>query len=346
MIIPIRILLLPFSLLYFIIISLRNLFYRISLLKSHSAGKPVISVGNISTGGTGKSPFTVYLAEMLMNKGFRPAVISRGYKRESGDIETAFDGNKITGTIEKCGDEPMMMACRLSANHKNFYILSGNSRTETAEFAIKNYNPDILILDDAFQHRKIRRNSDIVLIDNANFQTERFINSFILPLGNLRECLYSLKRADILILNNKFNDEIKSGYFNKFGKDIFELNYYVKGFFDLNNREISIENTDAVLFAGIANPESFFGKVKSYNCNIVNAYSFKDHYKYTQRDIDFLIQNKSKEIIFITTEKDFVKIREFKDFLEYFRVLFMKIELNLKDEERFFGLIEKIAVNK
>ncbi|MBI5404552.1 MAG: tetraacyldisaccharide 4'-kinase [Ignavibacteriae bacterium] len=346
MIYLLRILLLPLSFVFFIIVSLRNYFYRINLLKSHSVGRPVISIGNISTGGTGKSPFTVYLAEILINKGLKPAIISRGYKRESGNIETAFDGEKITGTIEKCGDEPMMMACILASDYKNFFIITGNNRIKAAEFAIKYYNPDILILDDAFQHRKIKRNSDIVLIDNEHFNNNRYLNFLTIPSGNLRECLYNLKRADVLILNNKFNNSVNSDYFSKFEKDIFELNYSVKGFFDKNNNEFNIDNSDVILFAGIAHPESFFRKVKTYRCNIKNAYSFRDHHKYRQSDIDFIAKKVAKDTVFITTEKDFVKIREFKEFHEYFRVLFMKIELNLKDEKKFIGLIGKISTEE
>jgi tetraacyldisaccharide 4'-kinase len=343
MIIFLRILLLPFSALYFLIVYFRNLFYNKNIIKSCSVNKPVISIGNITTGGTGKSPFTIFLTEYLINKGLRPAIISRGYKRESDNIEIVYDGEKITGTLAKCGDEPMMMANDLSLNYKNFYILSGSNRVKTSEFAILKFNPDIIILDDAFQHRKIKRNLDIVLIDAEDYTDKRFYNSVILPSGNLRENLGNLKRTGIIIQNNKFSELNKLHELDKFNKDCFILKYKVKGLYNIDNIKYDIDGKNVIAFAGIANPGSFFGMIEAGNCKSVKKIVFKDHHNYSKADIEILTANSNSDDFFITTEKDFVKIKEYKDFLKYFNVLFMKIELNLKDEERFFSLVNNVT---
>lgn len=343
MIIFLRILLLPFSLLYFFIIYLRNLFFDINIIKSVSINKPVISIGNISTGGTGKSPFTIFLTEYFLKNNLKPAIISRGYKGESDNIEIVFDGEKLSGSIAKSGDEPLMMANNLSLNFKDFFIISGSNRVKASEFAIKKFNPDVIILDDAFQHRKIIRNLDIVLIDAEDFKENKFYNSVVLPAGNLRENSANLKRADIIIQNNKFCRLEKLNEFEKYKKNTFILSYKIKGFYNKENTEFKIEGKNVIAFAGLANPTSFFSMLDSCNCSSIRKITFKDHHNYTKEDIGQITKNADKDTLFITTEKDFIKIKEFEDLLKYFNVLFMKIELNLNDEEKFFSLLNKTA---
>ncbi|MCX6164474.1 MAG: tetraacyldisaccharide 4'-kinase, partial [Ignavibacteriae bacterium] len=180
--------------------------YDIGIFTSHKISKPVISIGNISTGGTGKSPFTIFLADYFIENNLKPAIVSRGYKRKSNNIETVFDGTVITSTLDKCGDEPLMMASSLSLTHKDFFVVSGSNRIETSNFVINKFNPDVIILDDAYQHRKIRRDMDIVLIDAEDMNKNNLLNSFVIPAGNLRENFGNLAGADIIIQNNKFNN--------------------------------------------------------------------------------------------------------------------------------------------
>ena len=341
-----RILLLPFSFIYFIIIYIRNFLYNNNIFKSHQISKPVISIGNITTGGTGKSPFVIFLSEFLIEQNLIPAIVSRGYKRKSNDIEIVYNGSEISCTIDKCGDEPMMIANDLSGNYKDFYVITGSNRVETSYHTINNYNPDIIILDDAFQHRRIGRNLDIVLIDTEETIKNKFISSLILPAGNLRECYGNLKRADIIIQNNKFNNFDILKNLEKYTKEIFVLNYSVKGFYDINNTEYDINGKDIYAFAGIAKPVSFFDKLKKYNCNFIDTVAFGDHHNYNLVDISRITSKATKETYFITTEKDFAKIKIFTDFIKYFNVLFMKIELNLNESDRFFSLVKNIFLNK
>jgi len=343
MILLLRILLIPFSFLFYIITAFRNFFYSSGIFKSQKAGKPVISIGNLSAGGTGKSPFTILTAKLLISKGFRPAIISRGYKRNSEDIEIVYDGGKLTGNTERCGDEPVMIAENLSVKNKNFYVIAGSDRIKTAQFAIERFNPDVIILDDGFQHRKIKRDTDIVLLDTEDIKRNKFYNFFVLPSGNLRESRNGLKRADIIILNKKFCDYIPDYKFSERCK-VFSMEYIVKGFFDKSGFEQKIGNRNVIAFAGIANPGSFFDEIGKFNLKIKNKVRFNDHHNYTDSDIMKFKSMAAENDVFITTEKDFVKIRQFKDFTDYFNVLFMKIELNLEGINDYGNLIlEKIT---
>jgi tetraacyldisaccharide 4'-kinase len=339
MIIFLRILLFPFSVLYSLITFIRNFFYNTGIFKSHKVSKPVISIGNISTGGTGKSPFTLFLSKYYLDKNIKPAIISRGYKRKSKDIEIIFDGKNISLPYEKSGDEPLMMANSLFPLYSNFCIAVGSERVETSNFIIEKFNPDLVILDDAFQHRKIKRELDIVLIDANEMIKNKFPNSFILPTGNLRECFTNLSRADIIIQNNKFLNQPQIDKLNKFGKKVFTLNYSVKGFYNLDNIEFDIKGKSVCAFAGIAKPDSFFNIFKQYDCKLTDTIIFPDHYNYSIDDIPGITSKKSPNTIFITTEKDFVKIKHFEDFLKNFNVLFMKIELNLNKQEEFLKFL-------
>ncbi len=335
-----RILLIPISLIYQIIIILRNLFYDKGYFKSKEIPIPVISIGNITVGGTGKSPFTIFLAKYFMKKGFKPAIISRGYKGNSNSIEIVFDGKEILSTPDKCGDEPIMIANNLLSINNNFFVLIGKNRVETSNYAIKEFKPDIILLDDAFQHRKIKRNLDICLIDSKEFQEKKIMHLLLLPAGNLRENIINLKRADVMIQNNKFDKKEKIKTLYNYNSNLFSLNYINNGFFNINGDKYEISGHNIIAFAGIARPESFFEELKKTNSKIIEIIHFKDHHNYSNDDIEKIKSKANEETFIVTTEKDFVKIKYFEDFLKYFNVLFMKIELILEDSDKFFKIID------
>ena len=173
-----KILLIPFALIYYIIIFIRNKFYDFGLLKTYSTGVPVISVGNISTGGTGKTPMVIFLTTLLLNADKKIAIISRGYKRKTKNNLIVFDGHSILCKPDECGDEVYMIAENFK-NQKDIIIAVGNDKYETAKYIISRFKPDVIILDDAFQHRKIARNLDLVLLDMNDINKNKFSNSFI-----------------------------------------------------------------------------------------------------------------------------------------------------------------------
>ena len=146
---------------YGIITILRNFCYDYGILKITKVSTPVISVGNITAGGTGKTPMTMHLAEEAKARGLKPGIVSRGYGRKSRGLQIVHDGREFKGTVEHCGDEPFLMASLL----KDVPVVVSENRIEGTEKLIQDFDVDLIILDDAFQHRKIYRDFDIVLMN-------------------------------------------------------------------------------------------------------------------------------------------------------------------------------------
>ena len=202
-----RFLLFPFSLLFRIIVYIRNKFYRFDLFKTVKLGSKVISVGNISTGGTGKTPLVEYLARRLINKNKFVVILTRGYKRIYDDIkviELGYGDPDHKLGIDELGDESLMLLdnFRDLEPGKGLLVVSDN-KTTGAKLASSKFKPDLLIIDDGFQHRTLLRDLDIVMLD-------RNTRGMLLPAGNLREPRSSLSRADIIVHNRKFYPHVEN----------------------------------------------------------------------------------------------------------------------------------------
>ncbi len=305
----------------------RNKLYDTGIFRSHRISKPVISVGNITTGGTGKTPLVILLADYYLSKGIKTGIISRGYKRESQDPVLVSDGIMINENADETGDELLLIAGELMKNHSgNFFIAADSDRVRAAEFLLKEFDPDIIILDDGFQNRRIKRDLDIVLFDHRSYTNNRFLHSFTLPSGILRESMNNLKRADLIIQNNKSEDVRLLPVLKNYCKDILTMRYKSEYFMDYKNSILEKEDTGAILFSGIADDDSFIKMVKSKGIRIRETMKFSDHHVYTDAEIDFLKNRYSDDILFITTEKDFVKIKLFKDFIRNYPVYFLKMK--------------------
>jgi tetraacyldisaccharide 4'-kinase len=207
--------LLIFTLIYSAGIFFRHILYNLGIFSSYKAPGKIISIGNITVGGTGKTPTVINLVNELTSAGKKTTVISRGYKRESKNQFVVHDGNKLLGNVKNSGDEPIIIACATSVP-----TLCNSDRISASKFAIEKFDSEFIVLDDAFQHRKIKRNIDIVLIDERRFLG----NKFLIPLGILRDFIYRLNSADILILSkvssleNNLNAKLR--YLKKFGKKV------------------------------------------------------------------------------------------------------------------------------
>jgi tetraacyldisaccharide 4'-kinase len=328
-----RLLLLPFSLLYLIILGIRNLLFNIGIFKSQRFNIPVISVGNITTGGTGKTPMVIYLTYYLISKGKSVGVISRGYKSNSKELVIAYDGHSVISDINSTGDELAMIVNRFRGNSK-FYAIAYHNRVKAIDLMITKFSPDVIILDDAFQNKWIKKELDIIMIDKEDKSILRFI---VLPAGNLRETKISLRRADIIFNNFKFN---KPGSLNIKGTNNIEYSY--SGFFDFKgDKAIFANNKKAILISGIASNNSFSNAVSMHDIYIYKTYNLSDHYNYSSADIEKYKKEYSDDIIFLTTEKDFIKIREFEDFIFNYPVYFLRIDVILDNIYLDNILIEK-----
>ena len=250
---------------YTIAVTLRYLMYETGIKKAHSVPEYVISVGNLTTGGSGKTPLTAEIAKTLQIKGFRTAILSRGYGGTLSQKNTNViaDGEKIYYNAQEAGDEPYWLA-------KNTYgsrIITGKNRYKSALFAEKNLGVDVFILDDGYQHLPLHRNLDILVIDYVN----KFGNNQVLPAGPLREPLSEIRRADkIVVVNKKPHDEQEvkdcrayARYLaEKYDKQVFVCNMKPLGIFNLMNGDPLPYNSKIFAFTGIGQPQSFFEYVK------------------------------------------------------------------------------------
>lgn len=340
-----KLILIPFSFLYARIIFLRNKFYDNGFFKSHKVSKPVVSIGNITTGGTGKTPLTIFIAEYFLGKGKSVGIVSRGYKRKSTEIVIVCDGRNV-GSIHESGDELNLMSGLLLSKYPDkIFTAAGSDRVKASELLIRKFNPDIIILDDAFQHRRIKRDLDIVLIDAAEKIKNNFPENLMLPSGNLRESYNGLSRSDIIIRNNKNENKGEIPELGKYSEKIVTVRYITEYFMDYKNRILDKNSQDVILFSGIAKNESFVSMVRSANMNIKSELIFSDHHDYTKDDMDLLKEKFSAGNIFITTEKDFVKIKHFKDFMDEYPVYYLKLKIEITDNKNFlYEELQKVLI--
>ena len=294
---------------------------RYKLKRQQRLPHKVISIGNITVGGTGKTPATIAVAEEAKKRGFSPIILTRGYrgkaKRPVFVQQSAKENSLLRHSITPSllyGDEPVLMAERL----KDVPIVKCADRYEGGMFFLQNYEPSamshqpIFILDDGFQHWRLYRDMDIVLVDGL----KPFGNRRMLPIGPLREPLKELKRADIFVVTKTRNESLSNELrgINPHAPVYFS-EYRMLGLRDSNGTELPMEtlkNKKVYAFCGIANPESFRQTVLSITGDIAGFKIYGDHYKYTETDILYLgKQCKALNCDFlITTEKDMVKLRE------------------------------------
>jgi len=298
-----RKILFPFAILYGFITSIRNFLFDKGILKSYSFDIPIIAVGNLSVGGTGKTPQIEYLIRLLSPK-YKVATLSRGYKRQSKGFVLA----DSTSNAEILGDEPFQFYTKFN----NIQVAVDTDRKNGIEQLLSQTNkPEIILLDDAFQHRKVKAGFYILLTSYGDLYSD----DYMLPTGNLRESRNGAKRANLVVVTkcpanlsldelNKIRAKLKLEsnqelYFSFIDYD--ELVYSE----DKTMKVSEIKNVDKLLLAGIAKPNPFFAYLQSENDEKL---VFPDHHHFTENDIND-IKNKSQNKIIITTEKDFVRLK-------------------------------------
>lgn len=317
-----RLLLLPLSFIFWLIITFRNKFFDWNIIKQIRLKIPVISIGNIKTGGTGKTPFTIYLAEYFLKKNIKIAIVSRGYKK-TGTDDYFIEGNQNNPSLDDLGDEPYLLFKRLKNISDNFILASGKSKSSLAKIVEEKYNPDIIMIDDGFQHRKLFRNLDLVLTEHK----KNIFDNLLLPAGSLRETKNSLKRASLVIKNNKAllietNDNVS-------------IKYIGKGYYNIDEKKVSLDNA-VYTICGIANPDSFYSLINRDKINILRKFEFSDHYTFTEEELRKLFIGTDKEKVIVTTEKDFVKLKEIKNLFTDYKIVYLKIDVEFKKGKTIF----------
>lgn len=295
-----RKLLFPFAILYGFITSLRNYLYDKGILKSHSFPIPVIAVGNLSVGGTGKTPQIEYLIRLL-SPNYKVATLSRGYKRKSeGFVLANADSN-----AEILGDEPFQYFKKFP----NIQVAVDADRKNGIEQLLnQTQKPEIILLDDAFQHRKVTAGFYILLTSYGDL----FCDDFMLPTGNLRESRSGAKRANVIIVTkcpSNISLEEQEVIKAKIGLDLpvffSTVAYDDKVYSESESIALSeVKSTSKILLAGIAKPKPFFDHLQSGSDEIM---AYADHHHFTESDIT-VIKNTANDKIILTTEKDFVRL--------------------------------------
>lgn len=348
-----KILLYPLSIIYSIVARIRNLFFDSNISKSKFFNNvTIISIGNITVGGTGKTPHTEYLVGLLKDK-YKIAVLSRGYKRKTKDFLYVNQSN----THQEVGDEPLQIATKFN----DIIVAVCANRVEGVKKIKKENDVDIILLDDAFQHRKIKPKISILLTTYNN----PYFRDYFLPVGRLRDNKTEYTRADIIIIS-------KSPYDTKpIERSIWKTDINIKPYqelffstesylnlinlFDKNTKidKNTLANSTILILSGIANPSNFINYVKNNYSKKIIQLKFKDHKNFSKKDIEKIINKfiniKSENKLIITTEKDAMRLKNYNFPENIKQKTFyqpIKIDFLFDSEKKFYNKILTKLKNK
>ena len=291
---------------YAALMRVRAAAYQMSIFRSRTLPRPVISVGNLTVGGTGKTPVTAWIAAYFLGKGKKVAVLSRGYGGSlEGTVAVVSDGVKRVLTPLEAGDEP----CLLADNLPGLIVVIGSSRYDAGQLAMEQFQPDIFILDDGFQHLSLKRDLNILLLD----ATKPFGNGFVFPAGLLREPENAINRCDLVVFTRSNDSDTKlkqiPGHVLAISSEHRLSGYrkYTAG--DFRSFE-ELKGLKGLAFAGIANPNQFFDSLEKFGVKLVATLAFPDHTEYGDDEIAALakLKRSSSADYLITTTKDAVKL--------------------------------------
>ncbi len=341
-----RFLLFPLSLIYSLVIKVRNILFNNGFLKTVKVSAKVISIGNITVGGSGKTPAVIYLIELLKTMGINTGVLSRGYRRKTHGYLYVSNGSKIFTDVAHAGDEIYLVT-----EECNVPAAVCEKRVEGAQKLIKDSNVDAIVLDDAYQHRWIYRDINILIFDQRFLVISKESQQQMLPMGLMREPFAECKRADIILINKKFSPhrEIPSKINKHFdNKPVFYVGYKANSFVDIKNhthyKVDEFIGQKSLVVCGIAKPHSFLSVLENSKIDISNKLLFTDHKDYDSKEIS-LIRKKfydTNSYSVITTQKDAVKLKKFAKEFDDIDIYYLKIELIPEEKEKFETLIKNI----
>ncbi len=327
-----RIIFYPVSLIFALGVWVREKLYDLGLKKSYGSHVQILSVGNLTFGGTGKTPVVDFLIRDLKKKK-KIAVLSRGYGRNTkGFLEVSANENL---RAEKYGDEPTL----IKSKHPEVRVFVGEDRVHACREIERLGAFDLIIADDCFQHRRLKRDIDVIVID----ATEKLLNYNYPPVGRARNSFHYLKRADFVFLTktNLASSDQLSKIKNKLeGKPVVEFQSVIEGFYDLKSGEqVITPPKEASLISGIGNPESFENLTLQAipGLSIRAHLSYRDHHRYSAADMKNIKKKVGQGAILLTTEKDAVKLREISKDL---RICVAKLVFESKSSlERFYEVL-------
>ena len=328
------------SLLYGGAVRTRVLFYSLGLRTPKCLPCPVISVGNITVGGTGKTPLVMALAKGLMERGIPMAILSRGYKGKRPSGPLASDGHTVFLSPEESGDEPFLMAEAL----QGIPVLVGKDRYGTGQIALERFGVRGLLLDDGYQHFQLHRDLDILLIDSHI----GFGDHYLLPRGILREPLTHLRRAHLFLFTKAERRETcqeLEAILRRIhpSSQVFHSHYEPMGLIGPKKESeglLPFKGKRVLALSGIANPNSFSSLLRRSGMEIVEEAIYPDHHLYTTKDLAHIEEKSRGADWVVTTEKDMVKLRRLK--IDHLPIRALRIEVRIWEEEDFYRRILEI----
>jgi tetraacyldisaccharide 4'-kinase len=307
---------------------LRAAAYRFGVLPVKRLPRPVISIGNLTMGGTGKTPTVLMISRMAMARGKRVVVLTRGYggSRE-GETRIVSDGRSLLLSPEEAGDEP----CLLAASLPGLMVVMGSDRYRAGCLALESLSPDCFILDDGFQHQRLHRDLDILLLDGAS----PYANGWSFPAGYLREPPSASARADLIILTRH---AVSNGMPHGLPATVpvSGSSHTLTGYVPLTGGELrplsDLAGRRIVAFCGIADPTAFFDGVEAAGVRLVSTLAFPDHTKYGTAEMEALgrLKQQSRADCLVTTAKDAVKLKPYLGIIGDCFVV--QLEINLYDD--------------
>jgi len=346
---PATFVLAPISAVYGTVTRVRSALYRAGLLTTHRVAAPVISVGNITTGGTGKTPLVAWVAGASAREGRRVCVLTRGYGRinPSGRVIVS-DGERLLANAREGGDEPRLLAEMLRGS---VAVISDADRVAAARWASENFKSEVFVLDDGFQHLRLARDLDIVTMDGAN----PWGGGRLLPHGRLRESPHALKRADCVIISRSnqaedaeaLRNEVQQLTGGRVPVLCSEMRTVRVRPLSTDDQSVGDSLPDSLAlrqplaaFCALGNPESFFAHVRHDGYALSHTRAYPDHHAYTQRDLDRLCAEAEANgaQTLLTTAKDAVKLSALRFALPCY---VLDIEFTPDDEDALLGLIRR-----
>lgn len=302
-------LLLPFAFLYAGVMRVRNRMFDRGVLKQEHPGIPVISVGNLTVGGTGKTPLVEYVVRELQQRGRTVAVVSRGYRRRSKGVVVVSDGTSVLTDAAKGGDEPVQLAQKF----RNAIVVVGERRVEAARRAVE-LGADVIVLDDGFQHRYIARDLDIVVVDSMQNPAA----DAVLPAGRLREPIAGLSRAHVVALSHADEgnpDDVENALRRYFRGPFIRYCYRIQHVLRASDGAVvsleAVRRMRLVAMSGIGNHDGFVRQLHRQGFQTLGEMRFADHHLFTEIDVQTLeaYAGALEVDAIITTEKDVVRLR-------------------------------------
>ncbi len=326
-------------------VALRGRLYDSGILKTRRLGVPVLSVGNLTVGGSGKSPLVARIARLLAGRGIRPAVVSRGYGgAHKGDATVVSEGHGPLVDARTGGDEPVMLALQLAGAPGGIPVIVSRRRYDGGRKALSAFGVDCIVLDDGFQHRALARDLDLLLMDGS----DPFGNGRVLPAGPLREPVAAMARAGALVVTR--SDRATPAARDAIGRaasaynpqaPIFQCTLRATRLMDVGRaRTGSLEplrGARVYCFAGIARPEAFFLDAAAAGAEIVGTRAFPDHHRFSPEDLRGLTSASSRASadLLLTTEKDAARLGT-SSLPELFA---MMVEASIEEERAFSDLL-------